>query len=487
MSQENGHHHHDQKVHSDKAAEGNVLKDPVCGMDVGKDSPHHAENEGEKIYFCSEQCLTKFQENPSAYRAKHEQLVKRDKPEVRAPPKEIDLYTCPMHPEVLQDRPGSCPKCGMALEPKGEAGQEEENSELADMRRRFWVSLILTLPVFIMAMGDLIPGNPLARIVSISVLVWLELLLATPVVFWGGWPFLVRGWQSVVSWNLNMFTLIGLGVSVAYIYSLIAAIFSEIFPVSFRGKEGTVAVYFEAAAVITTLILMGQVLELKARSQTSSAIKALLGLAPKTARIIRDDGAEEDIPLEQVQPGDKLRVRPGEKVPVDGVVVDGKSSIDESMVTGESIPVEKNQGDKLIGATVNSTGTMIMEAKRVGAETLLAQIVHLVSEAQRSRAPIQKVADVVAGYFVPAVVGSAIITFIVWSMFGPDPKMAHALINAVAVLIIACPCALGVWPPPCRSWWLPAREPPWGSCSEMPRPSKSCGKSTPWSWTRPAH
>jgi P-type Cu+ transporter len=483
MSQEHGHHHHDQTPHPDKAAEGNVLKDPVCGMTVGKDSPHHIEHEGGKIYFCSEDCLTKFQENPSVYRAKNEQPAESDEPEVHAPQKEIDLYTCPMHPEVkqagpgscpkcgmaleaetpaapvgtqwtcpihpevLQDRPGSCPKCGMALEPEGEVEQEGENPELADMRRRFWVSLVLTLPVFIMAMGDLIPGNPLARIVSKNVLVWIELLLATPVVFWGGWPFLVRGWQSVVSWNLNMFTLIGLGVSVAYLYSLIAAIFPEIFPASFRGKEGTVAVYFEAAAVITTLILLGQVLELKARSQTSSAIKALLGLAPKTARIIRDDGAEEDIPLEQVQPGNKLRVRPGEKVPVDGVVVEGKSSIDESMVTGESIPVEKNQGDKLIGATVNSTGTMIMEAKRVGAETLLAQIVHLVSEAQRSRAPIQKVADVVAGYFVPAVVGSAVITFIVWSMFGPDPKMAHALINAVAVLIIACPCALGLATP----------------------------------------
>ena len=458
MSQENGNHQHDQTPHPDKAAAGNVLQDPVCGMDIGKDSPHHTEYGGGKIYFCSEHCLTKFQENPSAYRAKHEQLAKSDEPEVRAPPKGIDPYTCPMHPEVkqagpgscpkcgmaleaetpaapagtqwtcpmhpeiLQDQPGSCPKCGMTLEPEGEAEQERENPELADMRRRFWVSLILTLPVFIMAMGDLIPGNPLARLASKNVLVWLELLLATPVVFWGGWPFLVRGWQSVVSWNLNMFTLIGLGVSVAYIYSLIAAIFPDLFPASFRGKEGTVAVYFEAAAVITTLILLGQVLELKARSQTSSAIKALLGLAPKTARIIRDDGAEEDIALEHVQPGNRLRVRPGEKVPVDGVVVEGKSSIDESMVTGESIPVEKNQGDKLIGATVNGTGTMIMEAKRVGAETLLAQIVHLVSEAQRSRAPIQKVADVVAGYFVPAVVGSAVITFIVWSMFGPDPK-----------------------------------------------------------------
>jgi Cu+-exporting ATPase len=278
MSQETGHHHQDQTPHLDKAAEGNVLKDPVCDMDVGKDSPHYTEYGGKKIYFCSEHCLIKFQKNPSAYRAKHEQLAKSDESEVHTPLKAIDLYTCPMHPEVKRAGPGSCAKCGMALEPEGEAEQEGENPELAAMRRRFWVSLILTLPVFIMAMGDLIPGNPLARLASKNVLVWLELLLATPVVFWGGWPFMVRGWQSVVSWNLNMFTLIGLGVAVAYIYSLIAAIFPEIFPASFRGKEGTVAVYFEAAAVITTLILLGQVLELKARSQTSSAIKALLGL-----------------------------------------------------------------------------------------------------------------------------------------------------------------------------------------------------------------
>ncbi|MFO7714200.1 YHS domain-containing protein, partial [Desulfosarcina sp.] len=292
MSQENEQHQHDQTPHPDKPAEENGLKDPVCGMHVDKDTPFQTEQGGEKIYFCSESCLIKFQKNPSAYQAKPEHPATGDQPESHAPRKGTDLYTCPMHPEVEQAGPGSCPKCGMALEPKGEAGQEEENPELADMRRRFWVSLVLTLPVFIVAMGDMIPGNPLARVASKNLLIWVELLLATPVVFWGGWPFLVRGWQSVVSWNLNMFTLIGLGVSVAYLYSLIAAIIPEIFPASFRGKEGTVAVYFEAAAVITTLILLGQVLELKARSQTSSAIKALLGLAPKTARIIRDDGAE---------------------------------------------------------------------------------------------------------------------------------------------------------------------------------------------------
>ncbi|MDY0222843.1 MAG: heavy metal translocating P-type ATPase [Desulfobacterium sp.] len=427
--------------------ENSTLKDPVCGMDVGRDSPHYTDHGKEKIYFCSEHCLKKFEENPSKYLTKQEKPAHSKGQKAHTPQNEANIYTCPMHPEVKQTGPGSCPKCGMALEPENAGEQEGENHELADMRRRFWVSLILTLPVFVIAMGEMIPGNPLAKIASKNLLVWFELLLTTPVVLWGGWPFLVKGWQSLVTRNLNMFTLIGLGVSVAYLYSLIAAIFPEIFPASFRGKEGTVAVYFEAAASITTLILLGQVLELKARSQTGSAIKALLGLSPKTARIIRDDGTEEDIPLEQVALGSKLRVRPGEKVPVDGTVLEGKSSIDESMVTGESIPVEKNKGDKLIGATVNGTGTLVMEAKRVGTETVLAQIVHMVSEAQRSRAPIQKVADVVAGYFVPAVVGSAILTFIVWSILGPDPKMAHALINAVAVLIIACPCALGLATP----------------------------------------
>jgi Cu+-exporting ATPase len=447
MGQDNKHHHDEQTPHSDEEMENSTLKDPVCGMDVGRDSPHYTDHGKEKIYFCSEHCLKKFEENPSKYLTKQEKPAHSKGQKAHTPQNEANIYTCPMHPEVKQTGPGSCPKCGMALEPENAGEQEGENHELADMRRRFWVSLILTLPVFVIAMGEMIPGNPLAKIASKNLLVWFELLLTTPVVLWGGWPFLVKGWQSLVTRNLNMFTLIGLGVSVAYLYSLIAAIFPEIFPASFRGKEGTVAVYFEAAASITTLILLGQVLELKARSQTGSAIKALLGLSPKTARIIRDDGTEEDIPLEQVALGSKLRVRPGEKVPVDGTVLEGKSSIDESMVTGESIPVEKNKGDKLIGATVNGTGTLVMEAKRVGTETVLAQIVHMVSEAQRSRAPIQKVADVVAGYFVPAVVGSAILTFIVWSILGPDPKMAHALINAVAVLIIACPCALGLATP----------------------------------------
>jgi Cu+-exporting ATPase len=376
-------------------------------------------------------------------------------------------YTCPMHPEVVQDHPGSCPKCGMALEPRTVTLEEEENPELKNMTRRFWVSAILTIPLVIIAMGPYIPGVSfegtlqvfIAKVaqyipgVSFQELVlpramgWLEWLLATPVVLWGGWPFFVRGWQSVVNRSLNMFTLIGLGTGVAYLYSTIATLLPKIFPPSFRDAHGEVAVYFEAAAVIVTLILLGQVMELRARHRTGAAIKALLGLAPKTARRIKADGSDEDVPLDQVQPGDKLRVRPGEKVPVDGVVLEGRSSVDEAMVTGEPIPVEKNPGDKVIGATVNGTGSLIMEAQRVGADTLLSQIVQMVAQAQRSRAPIQKLVDLVAGYFVPVVVAIALITFIVWALFGPAPAMAYAIINAVAVLIIACPCALGLATP----------------------------------------
>ena len=352
-----------------------------------------------------------------------------------------------MHPEIVQDSPGNCPICGMALEPKTVSAEEEENPELIDMSRRFKVSVVLTIPVVIIAMGTLVPGiATLLKMVPHGVLKWLELLLATPVVLWGGWPFFVRGWQSVITRNPNMFTLIGLGTGVAYIYSVIAALFPDIFPSSFRGEQGEVGVYFEAAAVIVTLVLLGQVLELKARSKTGAAIKALLGLAPKTARRIRD-GNEEDVSLEQIHPGDQLRIRPGEKVPVDGVVVEGSSSIDESMVTGEPIPVEKKEGDRVIGATVNGTGSLIMQAEKVGSDTLLAQIVQMVAEAQRSRAPIQKLADIVAGYFVQIVVAVAVLTFIVWAWLGPEPAMALALINAVAVLIIACPCALGLATP----------------------------------------
>ena len=321
-------------------------------------------------------------------------------------------WTCPMHPEVVQDSPGSCPKCGMALEPRTVTAGEEENAELRDMRRRFWVAVALTIPVVVIAMGHLIPGHPLQRLASSHFWGWVELGLATPVVLWCGWPFFVRGVQSVINRSLNMFTLIGLGVSVAYIYSLVAKIFPEIFPASFRNASGDVGLYFEAAAFIVTLVLLGQVLELKARSQTSAAIKLLLGLAPKTARRINEDGTEADIPLEQVQAGDRLRVRPGEKVPVDGNILEGKSSVDESMITGEPMPVEKAPGDRVIGATINGTGSLVMEAKRVGAGTLLAQIVQMVAEAQRSRAPIQKLVDVVAAYFVPVVVGMAVVTFI---------------------------------------------------------------------------
>ncbi|HEX8042477.1 copper-translocating P-type ATPase [Candidatus Deferrimicrobium sp.] len=356
-------------------------------------------------------------------------------------------WVCPMHPEVVRDAPGNCPKCGMALEPRAAAGEEEENRELGDMRRRFRGSALLTVPLFVVAMGEYIPGRPLDGIVPGRVLPWMELLLGTPVVLWGGWPFFVRGWHSILNRSLNMFTLIGLGVGVAYGYSLVAVLFPGIFPPSFRDASGMVAVYFEAAAVIVTLVLLGQVLELKARSQTGAAIKALLGLAPKTARRLGDNGSEEDVPLDQVHVGDRLRVRPGEKVPVDGAILEGTSAVDEAMVTGEPIPVEKKPGDRVVGATVNGTGSFVMRAERVGSDTLLARIVQMVAEAQRSRAPIQKLADQVAGYFVPAVVSIAVATAIVWGLVGPEPRMGHALVNAVAVLIIACPCALGLATP----------------------------------------
>jgi len=417
-----------------------AAKDPVCGMDVDPDGPLRLSHQGTRYAFCSQHCLAAFKTNPDEYLDGGQDEQEEGQPGT--------VYTCPMHPEVRQDGPGSCPKCGMALEPAGAPPeQEEENVELRDMRRRFWVSLVFTAPVFVLAMGHMVPGVSFAWLGSERVLGWVQLLLATPVVVWCGWPFLRRGVQSVVNRSLNMFTLIGLGVSVAYGYSVVATLFPGLFPASFLGEGGTVGVYFEASAVIVTLVLLGQVLELKARSRTGEAIKALLGLAPKTARILRDDGTEEDVPLDQVKPGDRLRVRPGEKVPVDGVVVEGRSSVDESMVTGEPVPVEKTADDALIGGTVNGNGSLVMKAERVGSETLLAQIVQMVAEAQRSRAPIQKLADVVAGYFVPTVVGVAVVTFIVWALAGPEPRMAHALVNAVAVLIIACPCALGLATP----------------------------------------
>lgn len=355
------------------------------------------------------------------------------------------VYTCPMHPEVRQVGPGSCPKCGMALEPL--IGEDTDNEELKDMSKRFWMASLFTVPLFIISMGDLLPGHPISRLMSQEMKVWAELLLATPVCLWSAWPFYVRAVDSVKMRNLNMFTLIGLGVSVAYIYSLIATIFPDLFPESFRGQDGHAAVYFEAAGVIVTLILLGQVLELKARSQTNTAIKSLLGLSAKNAKRINEDGSEEDVPLSNVVVGDKLRVRPGEKIPVDGVVVSGSSSIDESMISGEPMPVEKVVGDSVIGATVNGTGSLEMLTEKVGAETLLSRIVHMVAEAQRSKAPIQKLADTVAAYFVPIVVIVSILTFIVWAFLGPEPAMSYAIINAVAVLIIACPCALGLATP----------------------------------------
>ncbi len=356
-------------------------------------------------------------------------------------------WVCPMHPEIVRKMPGTCPICGMALEPRQASESGDENPELRDMMRRFRVSLALTVPVLFLAMGGLIPGFALETLVPHRAGGWIELALASPVVLWGGWPFFLRGWRSLLTRHLNMFTLIALGVATAYFYSVVAVVAPDIFPDSFRDAGGRVGIYFEAAAVIVTLVLLGQVLELRARSRTNAAIQALLGLAPKTARRINSDGSEGDVPLEQVQPGDRLRVRPGEKVPVDGVVIEGASSLDESMITGEPIPVEKGPGARLIGATVNGTGSLIMEARHVGSETLLAQIVRMVAEASRSRAPIQKLADVAAAYFVPVVILVALLTFVVWALAGPEPALSYGLINAVAVLIIACPCALGLATP----------------------------------------
>jgi Cu+-exporting ATPase len=452
-----------------------MVIDPVCGMEIAEeDAVGSYDHQGQRYYFCNPSCLENFRADPDKYLAPKPPVVKGEAgqlhtcpmhPEVRqqgpgscpdcgmalepavvSAPATKTQYVCPMHPEVVRDQPGACPLCGMALEPRTITLEEEANPELLAMTRRFWVCLVLTAPVLFLAMSDLIPGQPVQRALSPRVMTWIEFALASPVVLWGGLPFFQRGWASVVHRSLNMFTLIAVGTGTAYIYSVIAALDPGIFPDSFRGHGGEVAVYFEAAAVITTLVLLGQVLELRARSRTSSALKSLLSLAPKTARKA-SDGEEQDIPLEQVQPGDRLRVRPGEKVPVDGVVLDGSSSVDESMVTREPIPVEKKSGDAVTGGTVNGTGSFLMRAERVGSETLLAQIVRMVSEAQRSRAPIQRLADVVASYFVPAVVTAAVITFVVWSLVGPQPRLAYALVNAVAVLIIACPCALGLATP----------------------------------------
>lgn len=422
------------------AIESSQAFDPVCGMAVEPTGSLTFEYGGSTYHFCSARCLERFEADPASFVI--EQANDRESsPSSGAPP-----WTCPMHPEIQQEAPGSCPICGMALEPM-EVSDKEENPELADMTRRFWVSLALTAPVFVIAMGEMIPGNPLSERFSPHTLTWLQLVLGTPVVLWGGWPFLVRGATSVRTRHLNMFTLIAIGTGTAWLYSTIATFAPDIFPDSFRGSEGQVAVYFEAAAVIVTLVLLGQVLELRARSQTSAAIRALLGMTPKTARRVEEDGSEADVPLDAVRVGDRLRVRPGEKVPVDGVVLEGESAVDESMITGEPIPVSKRVDDSVTGATVNGTGSLLIRAERVGAETLLAQIVAMVAEAQRSRAPIQRLADVVAGYFVPAVIFVAVLTFIGWGLYGPEPPMAYALINAVAVLIVACPCALGLATP----------------------------------------
>jgi Cu+-exporting ATPase len=449
-------------------------------MTVKPQSPHRLVHEGTEYRFCSARCLERFRAEPAAfldrsdrghapaasapaaagavYTCPMDPEVRQDRPgacpkcgmalEPATPtPSSRTEWTCPMHPEIVRDEPASCPICGMALEPRTVSIEEEANPELVDMTRRFWVATALTAPIVLLAMSHVLPGDPVHRFVPERARAWLELALATPVCTWAAWPFYVRAVRSVVNRSLNMFTLIGLGVSVAYVFSVVAGLFPDVFPASFRDEEGQVAVYFEAAAVIVTLILLGQVLELRARGRTGAAIRKLLGLAPKTARRLRKDGTEQDVPLDAVVAGDRLRVRPGEKVPVDGVVLEGHSSVDESMVSGEPIPVEKSPGDKIVGATVNGTGSLVIEAEKVGAETLLARIVAMVAEAQRSRAPIQRLADRVAGWFVPVVVLIAAVTFAVWGMVGPEPRMAYAIVNAVAVLIIACPCALGLATP----------------------------------------
>ncbi len=433
--------------------------DPVCGMAVPLASPHRTAVDGAEVLFCSVGCRDRFAADPSHFPTarKPGTTPEPDAPKVKAaegpsahPPTGKAEWVCPMHPEIVRDKPGSCPTCGRALEPtaarSADAG-DEESHELRDMKRRFWFAAAVTVPLFLIAMGDLLPGQPFSRLLSLRGRTLLELVLATPVCTWAAWPFFVRAVQSVKNKSLNMFTLIGLGVFVAYTYSLVATLVPGIFPAAFRSEGGQVAVYFEAAGVIVTLILLGQVLELRARSATGTAIKKLLGLSPKTARRLADDGEEADVALDAVVVGDRLRVRPGEKVPVDGVVLEGTSSIDESMVTGEAIPVEKHAGEHVVGATVNGTGALVIRAEKVGAETLLARIIAMVAEAQRSRAPIQKLADRVSGYFVPTVMACAVVTFIVWALVGPSPRLAHALINAIAVLIVACPCALGLATP----------------------------------------
>ncbi|MDP6430639.1 MAG: heavy metal translocating P-type ATPase [Rhodospirillales bacterium] len=416
--------------------------DPVCGMQVDKrkDKPSF-ELDGVTYRFCSDGCRTKFAGNPEKYLNPEEQEEEAGDPTA--------IYTCPMDPEIEQVGPGSCPICGMALEPMDPlaALAETENPELIYMSKRFWVCLALSIPILILSMGDLLPGQPISKLISHKTNAYAQLILTAPVVLWGAQAFFERAWSSLVSRNFNMFTLIGIGVGVAFVYSTVAALFPGLFPGTFRDASGEVAIYFEAAAVITTLVLLGQMLELRARERTSGAIRALLDLAPKEARRINADGGEEDVPLDQIKAGDRLRVRPGEAIPTDGVVEEGTSSVDASMITGESIPVEVGPGAKVTGGTVNQTGGFVMLAERVGGETLLSQIVRMVAEAQRSRAPVQRLADSVSGYFVPAVVAASVLTFIIWASVGPEPRLAFAIVNAVAVLIIACPCALGLATP----------------------------------------
>jgi Cu+-exporting ATPase len=414
--------------------------DPVCGMTVDPaKAKHQAEQAGHSYFFCGAKCRDKFTDDPARY------VI--SSPHGRGPAAGEVLWTCPMHPQIVRKEPGNCPICGMTLEPMTPAAGDAVSPELRDMTRRFWVGVALSVPLLAIAMAEHFNKAALDALLSPRLLVWVQLILGTPAVLWGGWPFFQRGWASIVSRRLNMFTLIALGTGVAYVYSLVATLAPGIFPASFRDPDGQVPLYFEAAAVIVTLVLLGQVLELRARSQTSSAIRALLDLAPKRARRLRDDGSDDDVPLEDVISGDRLRVRPGEKVPVDGIVLEGHSAVDESMITGEPIPAEKNPGDKVTGATVNTTGSFVMRAERVGSDTLLAQIVAMVAEAQRSRAPIQRLVDTISAWFVPSVVIIAVATFVAWSIFGPAPDMGFALVNAVAVLIIACPCALGLATP----------------------------------------
>ncbi len=422
-------HHH--------PATGSGEIDPVCGMTVDPETtPHHASHEGREWHFCSASCRTKFLAEPNRYLG--------DNPSVDA--LDAAIWTCPMHPEVRQSHPGACPICGMALEPEMASAEHGESPELRDMTRRFWIALVLAMPVIVLEMGGhIIPA--LHHLVPMRLSIWIQLVLATPVVLWAGWPLFARGWASLRSRHLNMFTLIAMGTGAAWSYSMVAALAPGLFPPTFRDADGSVAVYFEAAAVITLLVLLGQVLELRAREQTSGAIKTLLGLTPKTARRLLADGSDEEVSLDTIAVGDRLRVRPGEKVPVDGTVEDGRSALDEAMVTGEAMPVAKAKGDAVIGGTINQTGALVIVATKVGSDTMLARIVQMVAEAQRSRAPIQRIADRVSGWFVPVVITIAACAFVGWGIWGPEPRFAHGLVAAVAVLMIACPCALGLATP----------------------------------------